>query len=128
MVTAAFVNMWGERVGAIAWDSATRLGSFEFEQQFLKNDWDLAPIKMPISERGRVFTFPDLRDSSAFKGLPGLVADVLPDKYGNALINTWLTKQGRPSDSLNPVEILCFIGKRGMGALEFQPVIPKSFE
>lgn len=126
MITPAFVNIWGKRAGAIAWNSTTGIGEFEFEQQFLKNNWDLAPVKMPISEGNRIFTFPDLRNSNAFKGLPGLVADVLPDKYGNALINAWLTNQGRPSDSLNPVEILCFIGKRGMGALEFEPVIPDS--
>ena len=57
-----------------------------------------------------------------FKGLPGLLADVLPDKYGNQLINIWLAQQGRPQDSMNPAEMLCFIGSRGMGALEFEPV------
>jgi serine/threonine-protein kinase HipA len=123
---SAFVNIWGERVGAVAWDSMSGLGTFEFEDDFHKKNWDLSPIKMPISEPNRIFTFPELRTSNAFKGLPGLLADVLPDKYGNALINAWLTKQGRPTGSLNPVEILCFIGKRGMGALEFEPVTPKS--
>jgi serine/threonine-protein kinase HipA len=66
-----------------------------------------------------------LANTSTFKGLPGLLADILPDRYGNALINTWLAQQGRPADSMNPVEMLCFIGKRGMGALEFEPVQPK---
>lgn len=55
------------------------------------------------------------------KGLPGLLSDALPDKYGNKLINIWLAQQGRPENSMNPVEKLCFIGKRGMGALEFEP-------
>jgi len=76
--------------------------------------------------RGQIFSFPELAGSSAFKGLPGLLADVLPDRYGNALINAWLARVGRPSGSMNPIEMLCFTGKRGMGALEFEPVLPKS--
>jgi serine/threonine-protein kinase HipA len=127
MITTAFINIWNQRVGAIAWDSTTGLGSFEFEPSFLKNKWNLAPLKMPIEQANkRIFAFSELRDIKTFRGLPGLLADVLPDKYGNALINTWLTRNGRASDSLNPVEILCFIGQRGMGALEFEPVTQKT--
>ncbi|MEQ8532800.1 MAG: type II toxin-antitoxin system HipA family toxin [Imperialibacter sp.] len=127
MVTTAFINIWGERVGAIAWDPTKELGVFEYEPSFLSNNWDLAPVQMPLQEaRGRVFSFPELRTTSTFKGLPGLLADILPDKYGNALINTWLTRQGRPTNSLNPVETLCFIGSRGMGALEVEPAFPKA--
>jgi serine/threonine-protein kinase HipA len=127
MITTAFINIWNQRVGAIAWDSTTGLGSFEFEPSFLKNKWNLAPLKMPIEQANkRIFKFSELRDIKTFRGLPGLLADVLPDKYGNALINTWLTRNGRASDSLNPVEILCFIGQRGMGALEFEPVTQKT--
>ncbi len=122
----AFVNIWNSRAGAIAWDPEAQLGSFEFDPSFIKNEWDLSPLQMPLSAaRGHVFTFPELRNSKAFKGLPGLLADSLPDRYGNTLINAWLTRRGRPSDSLNPVEILCFTGKRGMGALEFEPAIPR---
>ncbi|MEI6899850.1 MAG: HipA N-terminal domain-containing protein, partial [Bacteroidota bacterium] len=124
-MNTAYVNIWNIRVGAIAWDDSTGLGAFEFEPSFLKNRWDLAPLKMPLAEAGgRIFYFSELRNSKAFKGIPGLVADVLPDKYGNALINTWLTRRGRPADGMNPVETLCFIGKRGMGALEFEPAVP----
>lgn len=127
MITSAFVNIWKQRVGAVAWDSTSGLGSFEYDSSFLKHNWDLAPIKMPIHMASkRVFTFAELQGTQTFKGLPGLLADVLPDKYGNALINTWLARNGRASDSLNPVEMLCFIGSRGMGALEFEPVIQKS--
>ncbi|CAD5281482.1 MULTISPECIES: type II toxin-antitoxin system HipA family toxin [unclassified Imperialibacter] len=127
MVTTAFINIWGERVGAIAWDPTNEIGAFEYEPGFLSNNWDLAPVQMPQQEaRGRVFSFPELRTTSTFKGLPGLLADILPDKYGNALINTWLTRQGRPTNSLNPVETLCFIGSRGMGALEVEPAFPKA--
>ena len=122
MIETAFVNIWNNRVGAIAWDVSSGEGSFEFEPSFFKNNWDLAPLQMPLNEaRGRILSFSELRNSQAFKGLPGLLSDALPDKYGNALINTWLTRRGRPTDSMNPVETLCFIGKRGMGALEFEP-------
>jgi serine/threonine-protein kinase HipA len=127
MITTAEIKIWNKLVGAIAWDSKNEIGSFEFNPEFEKNNWDLAPIKMPIkNSEGKVFSFPDLRNTSTFKGLPGLVADLLPDRYGNALINTWLTRQGRPTDSLNPVELLCFIGRRGMGALEVEPAFPNA--
>jgi len=122
----AEVKIWGELVGAVAWDERTGLASFEYDPNFKKLDWDLAPFKMPVSSSKKVFTFPELRKSKnaefdTFKGLPGLLADVLPDKYGNQLINRWLAHRGRAQDSMNPVEMLCFIGSRGMGALEFEP-------
>jgi serine/threonine-protein kinase HipA len=127
MITTAYINIWNKRVGAIAWDDSNGLASFEYETSFLANNWDLAPLKMPIFGADKqVFSFPELRGTSTFKGLPGLLADVLPDKYGNSLINAWLASNGRPADSMNPVELLCFIGQRGMGALEFEPVLPKA--
>lgn len=126
MINSAFINLWGERVGAIAWNAETGVADFEFDPSFLNKGWDVSPIKMPTSVgKGRIFSFPELRGSQTYKGLPGLLADVLPDRYGNTLINTWLARVGRPADSMNPVETLCFIGQRGMGALEFEPVEPK---
>jgi serine/threonine-protein kinase HipA len=86
----------------------------------------VAPLKMPLNQTNRIFSFPDLVRNTTFKGLPGLLADVLPDKFGNQLISAWLAQNGRPENSLNPVELLCFIGTRGMGALEFEPVNFKS--
>lgn len=125
----AYVNIWNNRVGAIAWNAGRGMGTFEFEPSFIADDINIAPLKMPFTAaQNRTFNFPELRNSSAFKGIPGLLADSLPDRYGNALINTWLARNGRPSDSLNPVEMLCFIGKRGMGALEFEPAVPKGPE
>ena len=127
MISTAYINIWNKRVGAIAWDDNSGLASFEYEPSFLANNWDLAPLKMPIiGAEKQVFSFPELRNTSTFKGLPGLLADVLPDKYGNSLINAWLARNGRPADSMNPIELLCFIGQRGMGALEFEPVLPKA--
>lgn len=129
-MNSAFVKIWGELVGAVAWDERTGQASFEYDPKFKRLNWDLAPLKMPINSPKKVFTFPELRKNKnsefdTFKGLPGLLADVLPDNYGNQLINMWLAQQGRPQDSMNPVEMLCFIGSRGIGALEFEPAIIK---
>lgn len=124
MITTAFIHLWKKRVGAVAWDSETGVASFEFDPAFAENAWDIAPIKMPIESSQTIFSFPELRNTS-FKGLPGLLSDVLPDKYGSTLINAWLAHNGRPANSLNPVEMLCYIGERGMGGLEFEPAMPK---
>ncbi len=126
----AEVKIWGQLVGAVAWDQDNGLATFEYDPKFKSLAWELAPLKMPVSGNRNQFSFPELRkDKNAaydtFKGLPGLLADALPDRYGNQLINLWLAQQGRPQDSMNPVEMLCFIGTRGMGALEFEPVMLK---
>ncbi|MDZ7807126.1 MAG: type II toxin-antitoxin system HipA family toxin [Gracilimonas sp.] len=126
MITTAFVKIWGKTVGAVAWDQHSGLASFEYDPAFKNSGIDLAPLTMPTNSGRNIFTFPNLRkkedpDLDAFRGLPGLLADSLPDNYGNQLINVWLAQQGRPQDSMNPVEKLCFIGERGMGALEFEP-------
>ncbi|MEB2776319.1 type II toxin-antitoxin system HipA family toxin [Algoriphagus sp. D3-2-R+10] len=126
MVAAAEIWIWDKLVGAVLWDDSEQLGSFEFNEDFLHSGLDISPAKMPLSQGRRVYRFPELRKSrgdvfDTFKGLPGLLADMLPDKYGNQLINAWLIQNGRVADSLNPVEQLCFIGKRGVGALEIRP-------
>ena len=122
MITTAFVKIWGETVGAVAWDENSGTANFEYDPKFIAQKIDLSPLKMPIVNGiNRIFSFPELRNTKTFKGLPGLLADVLPDDYGNQLINTWLVQNGRPENSMNPVEMLCFIGTRGMGALEFEP-------
>jgi serine/threonine-protein kinase HipA len=129
-MNTAFVKIWNELVGAVAWDEASGIATFEYDPKFKNLGWDIAPLQMPVGSGKSNFSFPALRkktDSAldTFKGLPGLLADALPDRYGNDLINLWLTQQGRPLDSMNPVEMLCFIGTRGMGALEFEPVTLK---
>jgi len=131
MVDVAEVRIWGELAGAVRWDAQQQLGYFEYDPRFLKKGWDLSPIKMPISTGSRIYSFPELRKGRSdtedtFKGLPGMLSDVLPDKYGNRLINVWLAQQGRPENSMNPVEKLCFIGSRGIGALEFEPAQNKA--
>ena len=125
MHSVSQIRIFNKKVGAVAYDNEKGTALFEFEDSFLKTGLDLSPIKMPIKNaKGKIFSFAELSRSNTFKGMPGLLADVLPDKYGNALINNWLAKNGRPTGSLDPVETLCFIGKRGMGALEFNPVNP----
>jgi len=127
MIENAFINIWNKRIGAIHWNSESGVADFEFDVDFLQSGLDVSPMKMPIREAtNNIFSFRELAGSNTFKGLPGLLADVLPDRYGSALIDAWLARVGRPSGSMNPVEMLCFIGKRGMGALEFEPVVPKS--
>ena len=126
MVDVAEVKIWGELLGAVQWNDQQKLASFEFAPDFIKKGWDLSPLKMPIANGARIYRFPELRKAKdtandTFKGLPGLLADSLPDKYGNKLINRWLEQNNRLSESMNPVEKLCFIGDRGMGALEFEP-------
>ena len=129
-MNTAFVKIWGEVAGAVAWDESTGVASFEYSSEFKRLDWDLSPLKMPIQSPKTIFNFPELKSArnspvDTFKGLPGLLADVLPDTYGNQLINSWLAQNGRAADSMNPVELLCFIGTRGMGALEFEPAVLK---
>lgn len=126
MQLTANINIWGEFVGAVAWDENTQTASFEYDSTFISKKWDLSPLKMPLNSSSRIFSFPELQGINTFKGLPGLIADILPDKYGNQLINAWLARHGRPENSFNPVELLCFIGTRGMGALEFEPAVFKS--
>ncbi|MBF0647360.1 type II toxin-antitoxin system HipA family toxin [Dysgonomonas sp. GY75] len=129
-MNTAFVKIWGQTAGAVAWDEKSGIASFEYDPAFKKLGWELSPLKMPLTPEQKIYSFPELRkerDSvyDTFKGLPGLLADMLPDRYGSELVNLWLAQQGRPENSMNPVEMLCFIGERGMGALEFEPAMQK---
>lgn len=124
----AEVKIWGKLAGAVAWDDATGVATFEYDPAFKRLGWDLAPLKMPLNAPQAVFSFPELRavrnaQFDTFKGLPGLLADALPDNYGNQLINIWLAQNGRQQARMNPIEMLCFMGTRGMGALEFEPAV-----
>jgi len=129
-VHAAEVRIWNMLVGAVSWDTENRFAVFEFDPDFIEKGLDLSPIIMPIQKARRAsrrFEFRRL-PYETYKGLPGLLADSLPDRFGNAIIDQWLAGQGRTSESFSPVERLCYTGKRGMGALEFQPVINKQLE
>ncbi len=117
MVNLAKVYIWGEYVGAVLWNENTGAAIFEYEPSFSKHGWELSPIMMPVGDN-RTHTFREL-PKDTFMGLPGLLADALPDAYGKALLDRWLVSLGRTF--ANPVERLCYQGKRSMGALEFVP-------
>ncbi|MDR1980830.1 MAG: type II toxin-antitoxin system HipA family toxin [Tannerellaceae bacterium] len=119
MVDYANVKLWGKLVGVVSWDPAKQTASFEYAPKFLQSGLEISPIRMP-AEQNRIYSFPEL-NFETFKGLPGMLADSLPDHFGNTLINRWLAEQGRAPDSYNPIERLLYQGKRGMGALEFEP-------
>ena len=124
-VDTATVKLWGEIVGAVSWLDDKAYSVFEYAPSFLKKGLDISPLHMSIDDAlngdGR-FSFPSL-NKDTYLGLPGLLADALPDKFGNSIIDAWLARNGRDSASFSPVERLCYTGKRGMGALEFSPSI-----
>ena len=117
MITFADVYIWGRHAGTIAWDEHRQVGSFEYTPEFVQSGLELSPLMMPLQAR-RVYQFPNL-SYDTFIGLPGLLADALPDAFGKALLDRWLTSVGR--SFANPIERLCYQGKRSMGALEFVP-------
>ncbi|MCW8875415.1 MAG: HipA domain-containing protein [Gammaproteobacteria bacterium] len=118
MTTLAEVRLWGRTIGAVSLEEGAQVAAFEYEPAFAQSGIELSPIVMPLSRA--VYRFPEL-PRKTFHGLPGLLADSLPDRFGNALIDTWLATQGRTPDSFNVIERLCYTGERGMGALEFAP-------
>ena len=124
MVDVAKVNMFGMPVGTFRWDDRYEVVRFEYDNSFVGRGLEPSPLTMPVRE-GRVYSFGDL-DKETFKGLPGMLADSLPDTYGRALFDKWLALTGRTSS--NPIETLCFLGKRCMGALEFEPAMDIAYD
>lgn len=118
-MTTAEVQLWGRTIGAVSLEDGRETATFEYLPAFVGSGIELAPLRMPLARR--VYTFSEL-PQKAFHGLPGLLADSLPDRFGDALIDQWLAMQGRAPASFSAVERLCYIGGRGMGALEFKPV------
>ena len=129
-VDTAIVKLWGEPIGAVSWLDDRAYGIFEYDPDFLKKGLDVSPIHMSLDDARKgdgKFSFPSL-NKDTFLGLPGLLADALPDKFGNSIIDAWLSRSGRDSSSFSPVERLCYTGKRGMGALEFSPAIMDKYD
>lgn len=120
MTSLADVHLWGRRIGAVALEPGESVARFAYVPDFIGSGIEVAPLTMPLAPT--VYRFPGLNRDS-FHGLPGLLADALPDRYGHALIDAWLATQGRAPGSFNAVERLCYIGARGMGALEFHPTV-----
>ena len=123
-MTLAEVRLWGRSIGAVSLEDGAEVAAFQYEPAFARSGIEIAPLEMPLSDR--IYGFAAL-PRPAFHGLPGLLADSLPDRFGNALIDAWLAAGGRTPESFNAVERLCYVGARGMGALEFVPVLgPRS--
>lgn len=117
------VRLWGTTIGYLLQQENGIVG-FQYDEDFIRSEIEVSPIKMPLSNR--IYTFPMLEENT-FHGLPGLVADSLPDKFGTIVINRYLESQGRSADSLSVIEKLCYTGKRGMGALEYEPAQELAF-
>ena len=117
-MTIAEVRLWGTKIGAVSIGDDTPYANFRYDPEFIRSGIEVSPLMMPLSDV--TYRFPSLALES-FHGLPGLLADSLPDKFGNAVIDAWLAAQGRSVESFDSVERLCYIGTRGMGALEFFP-------
>src|ERR1700712_2152294 len=109
----AKVQLWGRTIGAVSLDEGSDVSAFQYDAEFARSGIELSPLRMPLSDR--VYEFPAL-PRNTFHGLPGLLADSLPDKFGNALIDAWLATQGRTPENFSAVERLCYTGSRGMGA------------
>ena len=116
----AEVRLWGRTIGAVSMEEGRDYAAFQYDPAFSESGIAVSPLKMPLSNR--VYEFPEL-PRNTYYGLPGLLADSLPDKFGNVLIDAWLATQGRTPGSFNAVERLCYTGARGMGALEFAPAL-----
>ena len=123
-MTVASVELWGRRVGAVQIEDGYAAAVFQYDPEFARSGIQVAPLTMPLREQPYEFTG---LGEVAFHGLPGLLADSLPDRFGTALIEAWLARQGRSMRDFNSVDRLCYVGRRAMGALEFKPVIgPRS--
>jgi len=116
----ATVNLWGRRIGAVSLGEGEQVARFEYDPDFAQSGIQVSPLTMPLGTE--VYEFPAL-PRNTFRGLPGLLSDSLPDRFGNALIDAWLASSGRAPESFGPIERLCYTGTRGMGALEFSPAI-----
>lgn len=119
-VTAVEVCLWGQRIGAVALEPRLGYYAFEYDPVFIKHDVEIAPLTMPLTQATDPFVFADL-PAPTFKRLPALLADALPDDFGNALIDAWMANKGVAKESITPLDRLAYMGKRGMGALEFRP-------
>ncbi len=119
-MTLAEVKLWGRRIGAVSLDEGQDVAVFQYAPELVQSGIQLSPLVMPL--RDAPYSFPALPRES-FQGLPGLLADSLPDRWGNVLIDAWLARQGRAPGSFDAVERLCYTGARGMGALEYEPAI-----
>ena len=118
------VKLWGKTVGYAVWDQRKQCAAFQYDLDFVKSGYEVAPIMMPLGPEPYSFRSLSRR---TYKGLPGMLADSLPDSYGNTLIDAWLEKNNIRKTEFTPLDRLCYVGKRGIGALEYEPVIGRSY-
>jgi serine/threonine-protein kinase HipA len=123
-MTVAAVTLWGTRIAAVSIDAGARYATFQYDPAFVRSGIQIAPMRMSL--RTQPYRFPGL-PQDAFSGLPGLLADSLPDRWGTALVNAWLASEGREESSFDVVQRLCYVGSRGAGALEFLPAHEPKF-
>ena len=119
-VSVIEVRIWEQRVGAVALDERLGYYAFAYEPAWRRAGIELAPLTLPLGDRRSVFLFPSLPDAT-FHRLPGMLADALPDDFGNALIDAWMAEHGVEKSAVTPLDRLAYMGKRGVGALEFKP-------
>lgn len=124
-IEVATIKIWGKKVGAVSWNDDKRISQFQYEPDFLKSGIELSPVHMPLDDGEEIFSFRNLQYDT-YRGLPGLLSDCLPDDFGNKIIDAWLAQEGRSKEDFSPIERLCYTGKRGMGALEFEPIVAKT--
>lgn len=117
------IYLWDKLVGAMSWDAELGYADFQFDGSFRRSGLDIAPLMMPLARTRGIVSFPDNARSKCFNGLPGMIADALPDKFGSQLITEWFAQQGKTEDMITPLDRLCYVGKRAMGALEFIPAV-----
>ena len=116
------VCIWGYRVGAVALDPRTGFYAFEYDLEFVRKGIELAPLFMPLRQATEPFIFPNLPEET-YHRLPALLADALPDSFGNILVDAWMAEQGIERSRITVMDRLAYTGKRGIGALEFKPVV-----
>jgi serine/threonine-protein kinase HipA len=114
------IRIWGQRVGAVAPDPRLGCYVFAYDPAWRRSGIDLAPLTMPVGDPRPSFAFPELSEAS-YRRLPGLLADALPDDFGNALIDAWMSARGVERRAVTTLDRLAYMGRRGMGALEFKP-------
>ena len=114
------VHLWGRLVGALSFDAGAGCYAFEYDPAWRRDGVEIAPLQMPLGSRQRIFRFPQL-SRMTYNGLPGAIADALPDAFGNALIDRWMRDRGIEAEAITPLDRLSYMGSRAMGALEFRP-------
>ena len=119
MLDTIRVTLWGDTIGALTWHPRSGFAEFQYAPEFAASGLQPSPLMMPVRQQS--YAFPALARSASFTGLPGLVADSLTEKFGNRVLDRWLARQGRRLADMTPIERLCYLGRRGMGALQYEP-------